>query len=357
LRTGAYLSPHLHSFHERVEINESPVAPDVFAVAVQRVAAAAERVDANRLPVDRVTQFEALTAAAYVELGRHPVDVAVVEAGLGGRLDATNVLESEVQALTSIGLEHTALLGTTHTEIAAEKLAIVRRGATLVLGPALPADVRRLAEQVAKERSARLVRAAGSPRAQPGAPASFQLRNLAVAEACAHALLGSLYPPATKAAVASIRVPGRLDVVSRQPLIVVDAAHNKQGVEALIEALPELRKREGVADDAPLVAVVSILADKDADAMLGALIGAVGAVVLTGNSSPRARSPHDLAARARDIGGRPTLVEPDPIQAVQTARALVGRDGVVLVTGSICLVGDVLRTPAVRRVPKLRAAS
>src|SRR5215471_17544742 len=135
LRTGSYLSPHLVSFTERIRIGDVDLEPAAFAAAVQRAAHAAELVDHSLAGDDRVTQFELLTAAAYSELARQGVDVAVIEAGLGGRYDATNVIPSRVQVLTSVGLEHTRWLGPTIADIAREKLDVVREGGTLVLGP------------------------------------------------------------------------------------------------------------------------------------------------------------------------------------------------------------------------------
>src|ERR1041385_4081344 len=145
LRTGAFLSPHLTSFAERVEIDERAVSPERFAAAVGRAAQAAALVNRTLEPGDRVTQFEALTAAAYSELGRAGVEAAAIEAGLGGRYDATNVLPSRVQVLTNVGLEHTRWLGPTVADIAEEKADVVRPGATLVLGPGLHPDARRVA--------------------------------------------------------------------------------------------------------------------------------------------------------------------------------------------------------------------
>ena len=133
LGTGAYLSPHLVSFGERIRVGDIDVAPNEFAAAVARAAHAAELVDHSLAGDDRVTQFEALTAAAYSELSRREVEVAVIEAGLGGRYDATNVIPSQVQVLTGVGLEHTRWLGPTIADIAREKLAVVQEGATLVL--------------------------------------------------------------------------------------------------------------------------------------------------------------------------------------------------------------------------------
>src|SRR5438445_2570463 len=135
LQTGAYLSPHLTSFAERIEIAEVAVSRERFAAAVNRAAQAAALVDRTLAAGDRVTQFEALTAAAYWELARQGVEVAVVEAGLGGRYDATSVVDARVLVLTNVGLEHTRWLGPTERHIAEEKLAVLRPGATLVTGP------------------------------------------------------------------------------------------------------------------------------------------------------------------------------------------------------------------------------
>ena len=134
LRTGAYLSPHLSSYAERIRIGDADLAPDAFGAAIQRAAAAAAKVDRTSGEDDRVTQFELLTAAALDELARREVDVAVIEAGLGGRWDATNVLGAPVVVLTNVGLDHTRWLGPTIADIAGEKLAVVRADATLVLG-------------------------------------------------------------------------------------------------------------------------------------------------------------------------------------------------------------------------------
>src|SRR3954452_16183785 len=145
LRAGAYLSPHLVSFTERIRIDDEDVSEERFGAAVSRAARAAEKVNRTLDEDDRVTQFEALTAAAYSELAEAGVDVAVIEAGLGGRYDATNVIPSKVQVLTNVGLEHTRWLGPTIRDIASEKLAVVRAGSTLVLGTDLHADALALA--------------------------------------------------------------------------------------------------------------------------------------------------------------------------------------------------------------------
>ena len=156
---GTYTSPHLRSFAERIEVDGAPIPDADFAAAVARVAHAAELVNRTLHDDDRVTQFEALTAAAYHELARRGVEVAVIEAGLGGRYDATNVIPSSVQVLTSVGLEHTRWLGPTVRDIAEEKLAVVRDHATLVVPPDLHPDAMEVALRVAGERHADVVEA------------------------------------------------------------------------------------------------------------------------------------------------------------------------------------------------------
>src|ERR687883_1038519 len=138
LRAGSYLSPHLVSFTERIRIDDADLSEERFAAAVTRAARAADKVNRTLEEGDRVTQFEALTAAAYSELAEAGVDVAVVEAGLGGRYDATNVIPSRVQVLTNVGLEHTRWLGPTIADISREKLAVVRDDSTLVIGTLHP---------------------------------------------------------------------------------------------------------------------------------------------------------------------------------------------------------------------------
>ena len=224
LRTGSYLSPHLVSFAERIRIDDSDLEPAAFAGAVQRAAHAAELVDHSLEGDDRVTQFEALTAAAYFELARRGVEVAVIEAGLGGRYDATNVIPSKVQVLTSVGLEHTRWLGPTIHDIASEKLDVVQPGATLVLGAGLHPEAEARAEALATERGARIVRAGIDPGVPVAALGAFQRRNFALARVAAEAYLGELDPRALADAAAEIKVPGRLQIVGQEP---ADAARRR----------------------------------------------------------------------------------------------------------------------------------
>jgi dihydrofolate synthase/folylpolyglutamate synthase len=338
LHTGAYLSPHLVSFGERIRIDDADLDPAAFAAAVQRAAHAAQLVDRSLGGDDRVTQFEALTAAAYSELARRDVEVAVIEAGLGGRYDATNVIPSRVQVLTSVGLEHTRWLGPTITDIATEKLDVVQPGATLVLGDRLHPDAEAVAQEIAQARGATLVHAPGDPGVPVGALGSFQRRNFALARTAAQAYLGELDEQALTAVAAEIRVPGRLQIVGEEPLTLVDGAHNPEGMAALTESLPEI-----VAGRDRLVAVVSVLDDKDAAGMLASLLRHCHAVVFTSSQNPRALPPPTLQSLARQLHGPPSEVVRDPHAAVSRARELAGPGGVVLATGSIYLVADLVR--------------
>ena len=337
LRTGAYLSPHLVSFGERIRIDDEDLEPAGFAAAVQRAARAAQLVDRSLGPDDRVTQFEALTAAAYWELADRGVQVAVIEAGLGGRYDATNVIPSRVQVLTSVGLEHTRWLGPTITDIAREKLDVVTPGGTLVLGDRLHPDALAVAREVAAQRGATLVQAGSDPGVAVGALGAYQRRNFALAMVAAQAYLGELDERAVAAAAAEIRVPGRLQIVGENPLTLLDGAHNPEGMAALAESLPEL-----VAGCKPVVAVVSILDDKDAAGMLASLMRHCDALVFTSSHNPRALPPPTLQSLSRQLHGPPAETVRDPEAAVQRARELAGADGVVVATGSIYLVGDLV---------------
>jgi dihydrofolate synthase/folylpolyglutamate synthase len=336
VRTGAFLSPHLSSFAERIRIGDADLSPDAFAAALQRAAAAAAKVDRTLEPGDRVTQFELLTAAAFAVLARREVDVAVVEAGLGGRHDATNVLGAPVVVLTNVGLEHTRWLGPTVLHIAREKLAVVKPGATLVTGPLDP-DVRELAQAT----GARVVPA---PPLEDG-PAGYQRQNFSVAVAAAEAHLGELDPALVAEVAARVQVPGRMQVVAEHPLTIYDGAHNPSGMKALVEALDVGGRK--------LYAVVSILDDKDAAGMLRELLGKTVGAVFTSSRNPRALPPATLGSLAEQLGGPPSEIVPDPRAAVARAQELAGPGGAVVATGSIYLLADLLGEAERRRASAL----
>jgi dihydrofolate synthase/folylpolyglutamate synthase len=294
-RPGAYLSPHVRRWGERIRVAGEEAD---FDAAVGRVRQDAERLDA--------TQFEVLTAAALAEFAEQEVDVAVVEAGLGGRLDATNVLDAGLVVLTNVGRDHTNVLGETREEIAAEKLAVVAPGAAVVLGE--PEW-----EGGARENGAELVVVAGRS-------------TVALGLAAAETFLGR---PVDPHGADAVRLPGRLERRGVEPLEIWDGAHNLDGMGWLLPRLPM----------ACWTVVVSILVDKDAAGMLAALAAVSDTLVATASTNARSLSAQELADRA---GGRfaRVEVEPEPERAVARARQLASSDGAVLVTGSLYLLAD-----------------
>ncbi|HET8955834.1 MAG TPA: cyanophycin synthetase [Solirubrobacterales bacterium] len=341
LRTGACVSPHAERWSQRTLVGGAEVDAEAWTEAVEQVAKAAEAVDRSLAEGEAVTQFEAATAASFVALARARVEVAVVEAGLGGRLDATNTIPSRVTVLTSIGLDHTEWLGETEAEIAAEKLAVLRDQTTLVLGE-VSDEVARLAEEAARERGARLVRAAADPgpELRLRAAGGFQRRNFAIARAAAEAFLERPLEAERVGEVAgAVTVPGRLERIAERPPTFLDAAHNPAGAAALARSLPDLAAGRRV------VACLAILADKDAEAMIGALAPALDRVVCTelprealeGHGRPGARSrPATELAAACERAGLAADVEPGFAAALRRGRGLAAEapEGVLLIAGS-----------------------
>jgi dihydrofolate synthase/folylpolyglutamate synthase len=295
LAVGAYLSPHVRRWSERIRVRGDEAD---FEKAVARI-----RPEAIALGA---TQFEAVTAAALAAFADAGVDVAVVEAGLGGRHDATNVLDARVVVLTNVAFDHMDVLGDTREAIAAEKLAVVGPGAVVVLGQEEWAEL-------ARENGAARVVTAGSS-------------NLALATAAAEAFLGREVDPH---AAEDVRLPGRLERRGEEPLEIWDGAHNLAGVGYL---LPRLPARE-------YVLCCSILRDKRPELMLEALSVLGGTLVATQSSNPRALEAGDLAARAERYFRRVEPV-PDPHEARRRALALAGPAGAVVVTGSLYLLSE-----------------
>ncbi|HTR76196.1 MAG TPA: cyanophycin synthetase [Solirubrobacterales bacterium] len=343
--SGACLSPHTSRWTERTLIRGEEISPEAWADAVAQVAAAAEGVNLTLEEGEAVTEFEAATAATFVALARARVKAAAIEAGLGGRLDATNTIPSRVTVLTSVGLDHTEWLGETELQIAAEKLAVLRDHSVLVLGR-VGAEVRASAERIAAERGAQLVIAPEDPgpEVELAAAGSFQRRNFALATAAAEAFLGEIDPRKVTAVAAGLRVPGRLELIAEGPPTYVDAAHNPDGAAALAEALPAL------AAGRPVVACLAVLTDKDAAAMIAALAPALRSVVCTeippaalaGHGRPGARSrPARELADLCQAHGLEAFAEPDLDAALRRATEIACATfaGVLLVTGSHYLIG------------------
>jgi dihydrofolate synthase/folylpolyglutamate synthase len=294
LSVGAYVSPHVRGWSERIRVDG--VEAD-FEAALERV----------RPHAGDATQFEVLTAAALCAFADAAVDVAVVEAGLGGRHDATNVLRTRVVVLTNVALDHMDVLGETREEIAAEKLAVVQPGCVVVLGD-------REWEELARENGAARVEL-------PGAS------NLALAVAAAEAFLGRDVDPH---AADDVALPGRLERRGEAPLEIWDGAHNLAGLGYLLPRLP-------ARDD--WVVVASILADKRPELMLEALSVLGGRLVATESSNARALPAGELAARAERYFQHVDAV-PDPHAARGRAVELAGPGGAVVVTGSLYLLAE-----------------
>ncbi len=344
VRAGAYLSPHIHEWRERIVIGREPIAEHSFVEALERAEQAA--VAADRVaPEDEgpVTQYELLTAAAFLALAAARAQVGVIEAGLGGRLDATNVIPSKVTVLTSVGLDHTEWLGESLPEIATEKLAVLHDHSTLVTGD-LPAKVQPVVEEAVRCRSARHLRPGhGVPGSDGGAAdeglRGYPGRNFALARAAAAAVLDR---ELDEGVVASVRemvvIPGRAEVIAGDPPMILDAAHNPQGARALAEMLPELSKGRSV------VGCLAVLEDKDAAGIVAALSPACSLVICTevpaeameasGRPGTRSRSAEELAGLARDAGAEAEAVA-DPRAAWRRARDLAREsESVALAAGS-----------------------
>ncbi len=353
LRTGLYTSPHLVRVHERIAVNGRPLSERALQSAVRAVRDAAQRLVEGGQLAAHPTYFEVLTAAACEHFRRARVDVAVLEVGLGGRLDATNASEPLASAIVTIDYDHQAWLGESLPAIAREKAGVLRPGRATVLGP-LRAVARRAIESCARATGARLVpacqgarvseRADGlvdleTPRGRyPGLrplPGRHQRDNLLVAvrllevaaEAGLPVKLGRLAE-----ATRRTRWPGRLQAIAGRPRLLLDGAHNPAGARALAAHL---------AGEPPYVLVFGAMQDKDVRALAAPLLARARHVVLTRPRLPRAATPAQLQARTRGLGGVRHR-QPSVARALALARRLAGADGLVVVAGSLFLVGEVL---------------
>jgi dihydrofolate synthase/folylpolyglutamate synthase len=371
LRTGRYTSPHLESLPERIAIDNAPLSPEAFAAVYDEVAPYAALVDQRH--EEPMTYFEVTTAMAFAAFADAPVDVAVIEVGLGGQSDATNVVNAPVAVITPIALDHTAVLGSTVGEIAADKAGIVHEGAFLVTAQQpLEAAEALLRRAVAVNATvAREGLEFGVVDRRPGVGGQLltlrgleqtyddvmvplygahQAGNAACALAAVEAFLGggrSLDADVVRAAFASVTSPGRLETVRTSPTVLLDVAHNPAGVGALVSALGESFAFSR------LIGVVSVLADKDALGILEQLEPALDHVVITQNLSARALPTEQLAEMARDVFGEDRVsAAPNVADALDMALrlseedlALTGAPGGVgvLVTGSVVTVGEARR--------------
>jgi dihydrofolate synthase / folylpolyglutamate synthase len=351
LSVGSYTSPDLSRVNERMELRGEPISDEELAVVLTRVAAVEEFID------DRPSYFEILTAAAFDWFATEAVHVAVVEVGVGGTWDATSIVEAPVAVVTNVSIDHVEYLGTTLPEIATEKAGIVQPGATLVLGETDPAlreifEARGPGEVLVRDRdfSVRSQQLAHGGRLldliTPTGPyddlflplhGSHQADNAVIALTAAESFLGERISPEVVAeAFANVRTPGRLEVVGRQPLLLLDGAHNVAGARALVSALDE------EFATGPRTLVVGFLREKEPHEMLEALgLAASSHLVCTRAPSPRALDPMEVANAAMDLGfdsDRIDTVDSVP-DAVARALEVTPADGQVIVTGSLYTVG------------------
>jgi dihydrofolate synthase/folylpolyglutamate synthase len=352
LRVGRYTSPHLVRVNERIVVDGREITDAQLERAVDRVRRAAEvLVRAERIPA-HPTHFEVVTAAAFVHFAARRVDVAVLEVGLGGRLDATNVSEPIASAIVTIARDHEAQLGSRLDAIAREKAGVVRRGRVTVLG-ALPRSARAAVARAARERGARLrdALAEGALREHADGlevrtrervyrglrplPGAHQQANLRVALALLEEARAAGLPvdlSRVSSAIGRTRWDGRLQTLPGRPPLLLDGAHNPEGARALALHLRGL---------GPFVLVFGAMADKDVAGMAGPLFPLAQAVVLTRVAQPRAAAPRALARRIGPLA-RGARQEPTVARALARARALAGPGGRVVVAGSLFLVGEVL---------------
>ena len=365
LRPGRYTSPHLDTVTERITVDGDPLSDERFTEVFDEVLPYVELVDA-RSPVP-MSFFEVLTGMAFAAFADAPVDVAVVEVGLGGLWDATNVITAGTCVVLPVGLDHVPLLGTTLAEIATEKAGIIHPGATVVLAAQPPeaAEVllRRCAEMgatVAREGLEfgvvdRRTAVGGQLLTLQGLAGRYedvflplhgvhQAANAAAALAAVEAFLGggqgSLDPDAVRAGFADVSSPGRLEVLRSSPTVLVDAAHNPHGMAATVAALTD------AFSFTHLVAVVACLADKDVRTMLEVLEPAVSSIVVSQTASPRRMPVEELHELAVEVFGQDRVsVEERLDDALDAAMALADSESAyggsgVLVTGSVVTAGE-----------------
>ena len=355
LHTGLYVSPHLHTFRERIQVDRQKITREKVVALVEELYPLIER-------VPDVTYFEAITAMGFLYFARSEIDVAVVEVGLGGRLDATNILTPEVSIITSLSLEHTYLLGDTLAEIAYEKAGIIKPGIPVVSAPQRAAAAQVL-ETISREREAPLTVVGQDWEYKPG-PADLDGQAFTVRRATGSSELdGEYWMPllgrhqlengtniiaaldilrrqgwrisanAVREGIRTVRWPGRMEILSREPLIVADGAHNPYSVQVLRQALEEW------FPDRRWVLVFGASADKDISGMLKTLLPISDYVIVTRSDHPRAASPVGLADAVVSVGGG-AEISVNMRKSLLRGLEVMGSEGSLLVTGSTHLVAD-----------------
>jgi len=356
-RTGFYTSPHMHTFRERIQVDRRKIAREEVIALVEEVRPLIERTPG-------VTYFEAITAIGFLHFARSKVDVAVIEVGLGGRLDATNVLTPEVSVITSLSLDHTYLLGNTLAEIAREKAGIIKLGIPAVSAPQR-AEAIKVLEAVSQERGSSLTEVGRDWDYDPGSAdldgqaftarritgggseldgeywipllGRHQLENATNAIAALDIMhqRGFHIPiEAVHEGLRSVCWPGRMEILSREPLVIVDGAHNSYSAQVLCRALEEW------FPDQRWMLIFGASADKDIAGMLKVLLPISEYTIVTRSDHPRAASPVELADVVAVVGGG-AEVSVNVRKSLRRGLALMDPASGLLVTGSTHLVADV----------------
>jgi dihydrofolate synthase/folylpolyglutamate synthase len=363
LRTGRFTSPHLESYLERISINGQSINAKELIFSFNDLSPYLDLMDTKF--ENPISFFEAMTALAFVAFAEHPIDVGVIEVGMGGQWDATNVVDADVSVITPIGLDHMEYLGNTITEIAATKAGIIKEQGFVVLAQQTPEAavelLRRAAEvgaDVAREGleysiDSRAIAVGGQLISITGLRGHYdeiflplhgkhQASNAAAALIAVEAFFGEqdLDIDAVRAGFANVTSPGRCEVIHRDPTIILDAAHNPHGAKAIAETL----QTEFTFDD--VTGIVALMADKDALGILQALEPVINQIIVTTNSSERSMSVTDLTKLANQVFGADRVFAADSLPAAidkanqDAVRPLSEESLAIVITGSVVTVGE-----------------
>ncbi len=363
LRTGRFTSPHLESYLERICINGQPIDAKEMIFSFNDISAYLDLMDTKF--DNPISFFEAITALAFAAFAEHPIDVGVIEVGMGGQWDATNVVDADVSVIMPIGLDHMEYLGNTIAEIAATKAGIIKEQGFVVLAQQEPEAavelLRRAAEvgaDVAREGleysiDSRAIAVGGQLISVTGLRGHYdeiflplhgkhQASNAAAALIAVEAFFGEqdLDIDAVRAGFANVTSPGRCEIIHRDPTIILDAAHNPHGAKAIAETI----QSEFTFDD--VTGIVALMADKDALGILQALEPVMNQIIVTTNSAERSMAVSDLEALATQVFGvdrvfsQPTLTEAIEKAIKDSVRPLSEESLAILITGSVVTVGE-----------------
>ena len=378
LRTGRFTSPHLESYLERISINGQPIDAKALIFSFNDISPYLDLMDSKF--DNPISFFEAITALAFAAFAEHPIDVGVIEVGMGGQWDATNVVAADVSVITPIGLDHMEYLGSTISEIAATKAGIIKEQGFIVLAQQTPEAavelLRRAAEvgaDVAREGleysiDSRAIAVGGQLISITGLRGHYddiflplhgkhQASNAAAALIAVEAFFGEqdLDIDAVRASFANVTSPGRCEVIHRDPTIILDAAHNPHGAKAIAETM----QSEFTFDE--VTGIVALMADKDALGILQALEPVMNLVIVTTNSSERSMKVADLSKLATQVFGADRVFAEDTLQAAidravkDAVRPLSDESLAILITGSVVTVGEA-RTVVRKKYAKLPKA-